>query len=103
MIDRTSKEYIVELLAKNSKAVERAMVILQFSKEDMRIGNYYSEWVKNGNSLTRYHLDRARGIANRHIEQLVKAAKVKAQAAFSEPQLAILDVKRRKAKSKSSK
>lgn len=96
-MDRTTPDYIAELLNRNSYAVERAMMVIKFSTDDYRLGCYYHSWVNDGNKLTGYHLERARKIAHKYVSELSELAKLKAK-----PQLAIPDskpVKRRKAKS----
>jgi hypothetical protein len=82
------------LLVSNSRAVERAMVVLYdlqtqdekvtagarhlngrgFSANAARKGTYYARWVLGGRHLTGHHLDRAQAIALRHSRQLVEAA-----------------------------
>ena len=82
------------LLHKNSKAVERAMVVLfnrqtadekaaeytkhhnnrGFAAYAARSGTYYARWVLKGRRLTGHHLAKARKIALKHSRQLVEEA-----------------------------
>jgi hypothetical protein len=89
-----TKESIRELLSRNDRAVERAVVaIFNFQTRDeqatedtrhhnnvgftswaARKGTYYAKWVQKGRRLTGHHLANARKIANHHAGQLAKIA-----------------------------
>jgi hypothetical protein len=89
-----TRDEIDELLRRNDKAVERAMVALYsrqtrdeqqtshtrhdngigFSAAHASKGSYYARWVESGRKLTRHHLNRARKIALLHSKQLVQEA-----------------------------
>jgi hypothetical protein len=89
-----TRDKIDTLLHTSSRAVERAMVALfKLQTEDeqrddqtrhsnnkgfcswaARKGGYYAKWVESGRHLTGHHLERARKIALKHSNQLVKIA-----------------------------
>lgn len=92
-----SREFILDLLSRNDRAVERAIVVLfenqtadeqlsantrhengrGFRKNHARKGTYYAKWVLSGRKLTGEHLENARGMARLYVRQLVEAARVK--------------------------
>ncbi len=89
-----TKQRIANLLQTNSKAVERAMVALLrrqtadertsemtrhrnrrgFTAAHAKKGTYFAKWVIRGNSLTGWHLQRAREIALHYTHQLADEA-----------------------------
>ena len=93
----TRKE-IDHLLKNNSRAVQRAMIVLYnrqtadeqstettrhhngigFSHWAARSGTYYANWVLKGRRLSGRHLEKARKIALHHSRQLVEEANNKA-------------------------
>jgi hypothetical protein len=93
-MDKTSKEYIANLLVENDRAVERAIVVLynrqtsdeqvsQVTKESngvgfrsnhARTGTYYAKWILSGKRLTGKHLVNARQITLHYLRQLSEAA-----------------------------
>jgi hypothetical protein len=90
-----TKEKILDLLERNPKAVERAIVrIYERQTEDEKAGQntkhlngmgfsgahaaqgtYYAKWVLSGRRLTGAHLEKARNIAKRYAGQLLEIAK----------------------------
>lgn len=92
-----TKDKIRLLLQSDNRAVERAIVAIYhrqtfdeqatketkhhnnmgFSSAHSRLGTYYAEWVLKGNHLTGNHLEKARKIALRYTDQLLKVAKEK--------------------------
>lgn len=92
-----SREFILDLLSRNDRAVERAIVVLfenqtadeqavartnhcngrGFRKNHARRGTRYAQWVLSGRRLTGEHLENARGMARLYVRQLVEAARVK--------------------------
>ena|ERR1035438_4243282 len=93
-----NRSTILQSLMTNSKAVEKAIVLLYdrqtsdeqssrstkhtnrkgFNSAHAKIGTYYAKWVLSGKSLTGYHYLKAREIACYYAgTQLLEAAKVK--------------------------
>lgn len=88
---------IAQILVKNDRAVERAMLLLYrlqtqseqmtsqttvhngvgFSSAHASRGSYYGRWVASGKQLTGKHLDLARKISLRYTRQLADAANSK--------------------------
>jgi hypothetical protein len=95
--DKTSPEYITQLLLDNDKAVERAIVVLfyrqtkdeqeankaldkngrGFSKEDASLGSYLAKWILEKNRLTGKWLVSARTMSQKYVNQLVEEATIK--------------------------
>ena len=96
-LDKTSPEYIKQLLLDNDKAVERAIVVLfrrqtkdeqeankaldkngrGFSKEDTPLGSYLAKWILGKNRLTGKWLVSGRTISQKYVNQLVEEAVIK--------------------------
>ena len=94
-----NKTSIIDLLDRNPRAVERALVVIYnnqtaeeksceatmlnngvgFSGCDAHSGTYYAKWVLSGRHLSGKHLDKARRIAKRYHRQLL--AEIEAKAA----------------------
>jgi hypothetical protein len=89
-----TKESIKDLLQRNDRAVERALLAIYnrqtgeerqsgrtvvhngvgFSAFDARLGSYYGSWIKSGKNLTGIHLDKGRRLASKYVGQLVSIA-----------------------------
>lgn len=89
---------IAQILDKNDRAVERAMLVLYrlqtaseqtnsettvhngvgFSAAHARLGSYYGRWVSCGKALTGNHLIKARAIALKYTRQLSEVANERA-------------------------
>lgn len=89
-----TKESIKDLLQRNDRAVERALLAIYnrqtgeerqaertvvhnsvgFSAFDARLGTYYAKWVSGGKSLTEPHLGKARRLATKYVGQLADIA-----------------------------
>ena len=89
-----TKEAVLDLIARNPRAVERAMVALLakqtqdeqateqtrhsngvgFSGCNARRGTYYAKWVLSGKHLTGRHFDSATKIAKMHAGQFARIA-----------------------------
>lgn len=96
---RHTRDTIAEILRKNDRAVERAMVVLYdrqthdeksssdtrhnntvgFSGAHASKGSYYARWVLGGKHLTGHHLENARRIALKYTRQLLQEAELKAK------------------------
>lgn len=92
-----TREKIVELLTKNDRAVERAILALWrrqttdeqreqatkhhnevgFSGAHARVGTYYASWLLSGKRLTGQHLEKARRLTLRYTRQLADEANKK--------------------------
>lgn len=95
--DKAIRDELSELLNKNNRAVERAIVVLferqtqdeqniedaiyrnnqGFSGSTVKRGSYYARWIMSGKHLSGKYLDNARKIAQLHIRQLVDLTKIK--------------------------
>jgi hypothetical protein len=93
-----TKEQIRELLLREDRAVERAMVVLfsrqtsgeqtvgithernarGFSSSDASSGTYMAKWVMSGRRLSGSYLDKARQMSLRYTRQLMEEAALKA-------------------------
>lgn len=91
---RYTKESIKDLLLRNDRAVERALLAIYrrqtdaerqaertvvhngvgFNAFDARLGTYYAKWIGSGKNLTGTHLDKGRRLASKYVGQLVSIA-----------------------------
>jgi hypothetical protein len=89
-----TREKVIELLDRNPRAVERAIVALYnlqtadeqaagitrlqngagFSAFDAKAGTYYAEWILSGKRLSGKYLAKAREMAKKYVGQLVAIA-----------------------------
>lgn len=89
-----SKESIKDLILRNNRAVERAILAIYqrqtedekmveetthhngigFSGAHARLGTYYAKWILKGNALTGRHLEKARAMSLHYVGQLVDIA-----------------------------
>ena len=97
-MDKTSREYIFQLLLTNNRAVERAMLAIYnrqtqeeqrdsdtkvnngigFSGADASLGSYYARWILSGRNLSGKHLEKARSMSLKYVRQLSEIAVAKA-------------------------
>jgi len=94
-----NKDSVKELLEKNPKAVERALLLIHsrqtvderncqdtivnngrgFRPCDAPSGSYMAEWVKSGKSLNGKFLEKARNMMKHYTRQLIEEIEAKAE------------------------